>query len=46
MVDASFMQTLWTMNPVCSGCEMVEGEDEEGRLQREGERKEVKKRLK
>lgn len=25
MVDASFMQTLWTMNPVCSGCELVEG---------------------
>ncbi|KAL4647687.1 ryanodine receptor 1-like isoform X1 [Arapaima gigas] len=25
MVDASFMQTLWNMNPVCSGCEMAEG---------------------
>lgn len=26
MVDASFMQTLWNMNPVCSGCELAEGE--------------------
>uniref|UniRef100_A0A8C7IRH6 Ryanodine receptor 1 n=1 Tax=Oncorhynchus kisutch TaxID=8019 RepID=A0A8C7IRH6_ONCKI len=25
MVDASFMQTLWNMNPVCSGCELAEG---------------------
>ncbi|KAG5284985.1 hypothetical protein AALO_G00032720 [Alosa alosa] len=25
MVDASFMQTLWNMNPVCSGCEVAEG---------------------
>uniref|UniRef100_A0A674D9Z6 Ryanodine receptor 1 n=1 Tax=Salmo trutta TaxID=8032 RepID=A0A674D9Z6_SALTR len=25
MVDASFMQTLWTMNPVMSGCELAEG---------------------
>lgn len=25
MVDASFMQTLWNMNPVSSGCELVEG---------------------
>ncbi|XP_076875611.1 ryanodine receptor 1 isoform X2 [Brachyhypopomus gauderio] len=25
MVDASFMQTLWTMSPVCSGCELAEG---------------------
>ncbi|XP_031429541.1 ryanodine receptor 1b isoform X8 [Clupea harengus] len=25
MVDASFMQTLWNMNPVCSGCELGEG---------------------
>ncbi|TSL75312.1 Ryanodine receptor 2 [Bagarius yarrelli] len=25
MVDASFMQTLWNMNPVCSGCELSEG---------------------
>uniref|UniRef100_A0AAR2M0X8 Ryanodine receptor 1 n=1 Tax=Pygocentrus nattereri TaxID=42514 RepID=A0AAR2M0X8_PYGNA len=23
MVDASFMQTLWNMNPVCSGCELL-----------------------
>lgn len=26
MVDASFMQTLWNVNPVSSGCELVEGE--------------------
>lgn len=25
MVDASFMQTLWTMTPVMSGCELAEG---------------------
>uniref|UniRef100_A0A3Q4GHR2 Ryanodine receptor 1 n=1 Tax=Neolamprologus brichardi TaxID=32507 RepID=A0A3Q4GHR2_NEOBR len=25
MVDASFMQTLWNMNPICSGCELAEG---------------------
>ncbi|CAB1315998.1 unnamed protein product [Coregonus sp. 'balchen'] len=25
MVDASFMQTLWTMSPVMSGCELAEG---------------------
>ncbi|XP_061072692.1 ryanodine receptor 1b isoform X3 [Conger conger] len=25
MVDASFMQTLWSINPVCSGCELAEG---------------------
>ncbi|XP_060765620.1 ryanodine receptor 1 isoform X1 [Neoarius graeffei] len=25
MVNASFMQTLWNMNPVSSGCELVEG---------------------
>ncbi|XP_062407677.1 ryanodine receptor 1b isoform X3 [Sardina pilchardus] len=25
MVDASFMQTLWNMNPVCSGHELAEG---------------------
>ncbi|XP_047660704.1 ryanodine receptor 1 isoform X4 [Tachysurus fulvidraco] len=25
MVDASFMQTLWNVNPVSSGCELVEG---------------------
>ncbi|XP_072885345.1 ryanodine receptor 1-like isoform X1 [Hemitrygon akajei] len=24
-VDASFMQTLWNMNPICSGCELAEG---------------------
>uniref|UniRef100_A0A673VTD0 Ryanodine receptor 1 n=1 Tax=Suricata suricatta TaxID=37032 RepID=A0A673VTD0_SURSU len=24
-VDASFMQTLWNMNPICSGCEEGEG---------------------
>ncbi|XP_043918075.1 LOW QUALITY PROTEIN: ryanodine receptor 1-like [Protopterus annectens] len=24
-VDASFMQTLWNMNPVCSGSELAEG---------------------
>ncbi|KAG8448852.1 hypothetical protein GDO86_015793 [Hymenochirus boettgeri] len=24
-VDASFMQTLWNMNPITSGCEMAEG---------------------
>lgn len=25
MVDASFMQTLWNMNPISSGCELAEG---------------------
>lgn len=25
MVDASFMQTLWNMNPITSGCELAEG---------------------
>lgn len=25
MVDASFMQTLWNMNPIMSGCELAEG---------------------
>ncbi|XP_051788410.1 ryanodine receptor 1-like isoform X7 [Erpetoichthys calabaricus] len=25
MADASFMQTLWNMNPICSGCELAEG---------------------
>nr|XP_055030657.1 ryanodine receptor 1b isoform X5 [Misgurnus anguillicaudatus] len=25
MVDASFMQTLWNMNPILSGCELAEG---------------------
>lgn len=27
MVDASFMQTLWNMNPIMSGCELAEGTD-------------------
>ncbi|RVE65286.1 hypothetical protein OJAV_G00133840 [Oryzias javanicus] len=25
MVDASFMQTLWSINPISSGCELAEG---------------------
>lgn len=32
MVDASFMQTLWNMNPVCSGCELAEGKIASGGL--------------
>lgn len=27
MVDASFMQTLWSINPISSGCELAEGDN-------------------
>lgn len=30
MVDASFMQTLWNMNPISSGCELAEGKGGKG----------------